>query len=94
MKSLVRWSETVLRLGSLLSQSNGNCTRPFSTLTDLVLDYLATLPFDRLANQPIEVRDHWIRQVVEAAGKLQIAVHDHLIIGRNSHVSFKVLGLL
>ncbi len=33
-------------------------------------------------------------QVVEAAGKLQIAVHDHLIIGRNSHASFKGLGLL
>jgi len=34
------------------------------------------------------------RQVVEAAGKLQIRVHDHLIIGRNDHVSFKALGLL
>ena len=34
------------------------------------------------------------REVVEAAGKLQIAVHDHLIIGRNSHASFKALGLL
>ena len=34
------------------------------------------------------------REVVEAAGKLQIAVHDHLIIGRNSHTSFKSLGLL
>ena len=34
------------------------------------------------------------RQVVEAAGKLQSSVHDHLIIGRNSHASFKALGLL
>ena len=34
------------------------------------------------------------REVVEAAAKLQIAVHDHLIIGRNSHSSFKGLGLL
>ncbi len=34
------------------------------------------------------------REVVEAAGKLHIAVHDHLIIGRNSHASFKALGLL
>ena len=34
------------------------------------------------------------REVVEAAGKLQIGVHDHLIIGRNSHASFKGLGLL
>ena len=34
------------------------------------------------------------REVVEAAGKLQISVHDHLIIGRNDHASFKALGLL
>ena len=34
------------------------------------------------------------RQVVEAAAKLQIAVHDHLIIGRNDHASFKAMGLL
>ena len=34
------------------------------------------------------------KQVVEAAAKLQIAVHDHLIIGRNDHASFKAMGLL
>jgi DNA repair protein RadC len=34
------------------------------------------------------------RQVQEAAGKLGIAVHDHVIIGRNGHASFKSLGLL
>jgi DNA repair protein RadC len=34
------------------------------------------------------------RQVVEAAAKLQIAVHDHLIIGRNDHASFKAMGLV
>ena len=34
------------------------------------------------------------RQVVEAAEKLQISIHDHLIIGRNSHASFKAMGLL
>lgn len=34
------------------------------------------------------------REVVEAAGALRIVVHDHVIVGRNGHVSFKALGLL
>ena len=34
------------------------------------------------------------RQVVEAAKALGIAVHDHLVIGRKGHASFKTLGLL
>lgn len=34
------------------------------------------------------------KEVQEAAGKLGIAVHDHLIIGRDGHASFKSLGLL
>jgi DNA repair protein RadC len=34
------------------------------------------------------------REVVTAARTLGIAVHDHLVIGRGGHVSFKSLGLL
>jgi len=34
------------------------------------------------------------RQVAEAASKLRITVHDHIIIGRSGHASFKSLGLL
>jgi len=34
------------------------------------------------------------REVSEAAGKLGIQVHDHLIIGRGEHASFRSLGLL
>ncbi|MGH6876597.1 MAG: RadC family protein [Rhizomicrobium sp.] len=34
------------------------------------------------------------REIVEAARSLRIAVHDHLVIGRAGHVSFKALGLL
>lgn len=34
------------------------------------------------------------RDVVDAAKALGIVVHDHLIIGRSGHVSFKALGLL
>ena len=34
------------------------------------------------------------RQVAEAASKLRITVHDHIIIGRTGHASFKSLGLL
>ena len=34
------------------------------------------------------------KQIVEAARVLDIAVHDHLIIGRNGHSSLKQLGLM
>lgn len=34
------------------------------------------------------------REVQEAASKLGIAVHDHIVIGRTGHSSFKALGLL
>jgi DNA repair protein RadC len=34
------------------------------------------------------------REIVEAAKALKIAIHDHLVIGRGGHASFKTLGLL
>jgi DNA repair protein RadC len=34
------------------------------------------------------------REIVAAAKALSIAVHDHLVIGRAGHASFKSLGLL
>lgn len=34
------------------------------------------------------------RQVVQAAQPLGIVVHDHVVIGRGTHASFKALGLL
>lgn len=34
------------------------------------------------------------RELKEAAAKLDIVLHDHLIIARSGHVSFKTLGLL
>ena len=34
------------------------------------------------------------RDVTAAAKALKIAVHDHLVVGRNGHASFKSLGLL
>jgi DNA repair protein RadC len=34
------------------------------------------------------------REVASAAKALGIAVHDHLVIGRGGHASFKALGLL
>jgi DNA repair protein RadC len=34
------------------------------------------------------------REIVAAAKALKIAVHDHLVIGRGTHASFKSLGLL
>jgi DNA repair protein RadC len=33
------------------------------------------------------------RQVVEAGKTLNIAVHDHLVVGRDGVASFKALGL-
>jgi DNA repair protein RadC len=34
------------------------------------------------------------REIVEAAEKLGIVVHDHVVIGRSGHTSFKSAGLL
>ncbi len=34
------------------------------------------------------------REVQEAAAKLGIAVHDHIVISKSGHISFKTLGLL
>ena len=34
------------------------------------------------------------REIAEAASKLGIVVHDHVIIGREGHSSFRSLGLL
>jgi DNA repair protein RadC len=34
------------------------------------------------------------REVVDAAHALRITVHDHVIVGRSGHASFKTLGLL
>ena len=34
------------------------------------------------------------REIKEAAERLGIALHDHLVIGRKGHASFKALGLL
>ena len=34
------------------------------------------------------------RQIVDAASKLTITVHDHIIIGRTGHVSFRAMKLI
>ena len=34
------------------------------------------------------------REIADAAKALKIAIHDHLVIGRSGHASFKSLGLL
>ena len=34
------------------------------------------------------------REIVALANPLGITVHDHLIVGRNGHASFRALGLL
>ena len=34
------------------------------------------------------------QQIVEAARALGISLHDHIIVGRQGHASFKALGLI
>ena len=34
------------------------------------------------------------REIKAAAGALGISIHDHLVIGRKGHASFRSLGLL
>jgi DNA repair protein RadC len=34
------------------------------------------------------------RQIIEAGRALRIAVHDHLVVGRDGVASFKALGLI
>jgi len=34
------------------------------------------------------------QEIAQAAKALKIVIHDHLVIGRSGHASFKSLGLL
>lgn len=34
------------------------------------------------------------RQIIDAAKPLGISIHDHLVIGKGQHASFKSLGLI
>lgn len=34
------------------------------------------------------------RQIIEAGRSLKIAIHDHLVVGRERVASFKALGLI
>ena len=64
-------------------------------------------PFNMLFDRSLVVHNHpsgdptpskadiaMTREIAEAAKALKIAVHDHLVIGRAGHASFKSLGLL
>lgn len=44
--------------------------------------------------QPSSADVDMTRQVVDAARALRIAVHDHLVVGRNGTASLKALGLM
>jgi DNA repair protein RadC len=44
--------------------------------------------------QPSAADIDMTRQIVEALGALKIAVHDHLVVGRDGTASFKALGLI
>jgi DNA repair protein RadC len=34
------------------------------------------------------------KQIIDAAKKLEISVHDHLIVGRDGHLSLRSVGLV
>jgi len=43
---------------------------------------------------PSRVDIDMTKQIVAAAGSLGISVHDHIIVGRDGHVSMKALRLI
>jgi DNA repair protein RadC len=43
---------------------------------------------------PSRVDIDMTKQIVAAAGSMGIAVHDHIIVGRDDHASFKALRLI
>lgn len=43
---------------------------------------------------PSEADITMTREIIEAGEKMGITVHDHLIVGKNGHTSFKTLGLI
>jgi len=47
-----------------------------------------------LVNRPIRADIAMTREIAAAAKTLKIELHDHLVIGRGRHASFKALGLL
>jgi DNA repair protein RadC len=55
-----------------------------------------TLLHNHLSGDPKPSRDdiEMTREVKAAAEALGIAIHDHLVIGRKGHASFRSLGLL
>ncbi|ODT23870.1 MAG: hypothetical protein ABS54_10200 [Hyphomicrobium sp. SCN 65-11] len=55
-----------------------------------------TLVHNHPSGDPKPSRDdiEMTREIKAAAGALGIGVHDHLVIGRKGHASFRSLGLL
>ena len=43
---------------------------------------------------PWDSQAEWCGQIAEVAKPLGVAVHDHIIVGRNGHASLKGLGLM
>jgi DNA repair protein RadC len=46
------------------------------------------------SGDPKPSRDEMTREIKTAAEALGISIHDHLVIGRKGHASFRSLGLL
>ncbi|MBN9086480.1 MAG: hypothetical protein J0J01_06190 [Reyranella sp.] len=71
-------------------------TIPFILSESLCIFLSRTLAHNHPSGDPKPSRDdiEMTREVKKAAEALGISIHDHLVIGRKGHVSFRSLGLL
>jgi DNA repair protein RadC len=63
--------------------------------------FIAIRPSDRIVHNhpsgdptPSRADIEMTRQIAEVAKPLGVAVHDHIIVGRNGHASLKGMGLM
>lgn len=85
-------------------QSLGTCPTPrhqFHRTPEKALQYQSDIQLDGMmhnhpSGDPKPSRDdiEMTREIKAAAGALGISIHDHLVIGRKGHASFRSLGLL
>ena len=68
----------------------------FTALRRVSPDFVGTVVHNHPSGDPTPSKADiaMTREVVDAGAKLGIAVHDHLVIGKAGHASFKSLGLL
>jgi RadC-like JAB domain len=79
-----------------------NCRPQRYRLTyNFLFVFITIRPFDRIVHNhpsgdptPSRADIEMTLQIVEVAKPLGVAVHDHIIVGRNGHASLKGMGLI